>query len=592
MPEETNPRLLRTIRQDMGRVGTEVRRTGLKGTVGRALEDLREFYLTTEDLARLARMGRARRAIYFTWWLLKSLFLKLTPARRILLLLAFVALAQGSGVIASSDRFRVSVDVGWMGVVLILLVLALELKDKLLAREELEAGRAVQMALMPPPAPVLPGWQIWLFTRPANDVGGDLVDYLRIGEHRASIVLGDVAGKGLPAALLMAKLQATLRALAPEFTSLAEIGSRVNTILHRDGLPNRFATLVYLEVAPTAGRVRILNAGHMPPLVVRCVRRRPSCRAARSRSACWPTRTSRNSAVDLLDGDTLVVYSDGVTEAMNAAGEFFGDDRLRGAAAVGGRAVGGDCRRDDCRRRGRVRGSCKAPRRPVHRRASPPAVNKYAAAKSSRDTLLYVGRDFSKTDIKSARLPGSRTWVGHVDLQAKRRLSPRRLPIQIEGRTTRTDRSPRFPCQATLPRSILARSYAHQGVPSDERIHSTRGTCRRGRRDRLRGSHRPDEAAADRCRLRQVGDARAGREPRRALAGRPLARLRRQPLQPRQRAGDRNLADGTKKVVPFGTQPVFSSDSKWIAYSHRRSPRRSRRSSGASRSPSRTSWAC
>ncbi len=272
-------------------------------------------------------MGRARRAIYFTWWLLKSLFLKLTPARRILLLLAFVALAQGSGVIASSDRFRVSVDVGWMGVVLILLVLALELKDKLLAREELEAGRAVQMALMPPPAPVLPGWQIWLFTRPANDVGGDLVDYLRIGEHRASIVLGDVAGKGLPAALLMAKLQATLRALAPEFTSLAEIGSRVNTILHRDGLPNRFATLVYLEVAPTAGRVRILNAGHMPPLVVRASAATELPRGSFA-LGLLAHANFEEQCVDLLDGDTLVVYSDGVTEAMNAAGEFFGDDRL------------------------------------------------------------------------------------------------------------------------------------------------------------------------------------------------------------------------------------------------------------------------
>jgi phosphoserine phosphatase RsbU/P len=245
----------------------------------------------------------------------------------VLLLLAFVALMQGNGILVTSGRFRVSVDVGWIGVLAILVILALELKDKLLAREELEAGRAVQMALMPEPTPVLPGWQIWLFTRPANDVGGDLVDYLRIDEQRACIVLGDVAGKGLPAALLMAKLQATLRALAPHSASLEEIGSGVNTILHRDGLPNRFATLVYLEVSPGSGHVRVLNAGHMPPFVVHAA---TTTALPRGSFALGLLRnaTFAEQSVDLLDGETLVVYSDGVTEAMNAAGEFFGDERL------------------------------------------------------------------------------------------------------------------------------------------------------------------------------------------------------------------------------------------------------------------------
>jgi serine phosphatase RsbU (regulator of sigma subunit) len=284
-------------------------------------------------------MGRFRRALYFSWWLLKGLFFKLTPARRILLLVAFWMFIQGSGVLINSDRLRVSVDTGWIGVVLILFILTLELKDKLVAREELEAGRAVQMALMPNVAPVLPGWQIWLFTRPANDVGGDLVDYLRIDDQRACIVLGDVAGKGLPAALLMAKLQATLRALAPEFTSLGDIGTHVNAILTRDGLPNRFATLVYLEMGPASGHVRLLNAGHMPPLVVRGTTLSelpPGCLAL----ALLPDAKYDEQATDLLDGDTLVVYSDGVTEAMNADGDFFGDQRLRSLlASVGSQSI-------------------------------------------------------------------------------------------------------------------------------------------------------------------------------------------------------------------------------------------------------------
>ena len=328
MPQESDQRLFTTLREDVGRLGREVLRSGVRGAVGTTFEDLREFYLTTQHRERLEHMRRVRRVLYFAWWLLKGLFFKLTPARRILLLLAFLLFLQGSGVVMRTDRFRVAIDVGWMGVVLILLILALELKDKLVAREELEAGRAVQMALMPQTTPVLPGWQIWLFTRPANDVGGDLVDFLRIDDQRAFIVLGDVAGKGLPAALLMAKLQATLRALAPEFTSLAEIGSRVNKILARDGLPNRFATLVYLEMGPGSGKVRILNAGHMPPFVIRGSEITELPRGCLALSLL-PDATFEEQAVDLADGETLLVYSDGATEAMNAAGDFFGDQRFR-----------------------------------------------------------------------------------------------------------------------------------------------------------------------------------------------------------------------------------------------------------------------
>jgi sigma-B regulation protein RsbU (phosphoserine phosphatase) len=328
MAQGSDPRLFQTLRDDVGRVGSHVRQAGLKGAVGTTFRDLREFYLTTQHRERLAKMGRGKRALYFAWWLLKGLFFKLTPARRILLLVAFWTFIQGSGVLLNSSRVRVTVDLGWVGVALTLFILALELKDKLLAREELEAGRAVQMALMPHVTPVLAGWQIWLFTRPANDVGGDLVDYLRIDDERACIVLGDIAGKGLPAALLMAKLQATLRALAPEFTSLGEIGARVNTILTRDGLPNRFATLVYLEMGPASGRVRLLNAGHMPPLVVRgttLTELPPGCLAL----ALLPDAKYDEQSVDLHEGDTLVVYSDGITEAMNAEGGFFGDERFR-----------------------------------------------------------------------------------------------------------------------------------------------------------------------------------------------------------------------------------------------------------------------
>ena len=124
----------------------------------------------------------------------------------------------------------------------------------------------MQLALLPTERPAVPGWDVWLYTRPANDVGGDPVDHLPLEDGRHAVVLGDVAGKALPAALLSVKLQATIRALAPHFTNLGDFGAELNRILHRDGSPARFASLVYARLPADTGLVTLLNAGHMPPL--------------------------------------------------------------------------------------------------------------------------------------------------------------------------------------------------------------------------------------------------------------------------------------------------------------------------------------
>jgi sigma-B regulation protein RsbU (phosphoserine phosphatase) len=331
------PQLIRTLGKDIGVVWEQVGRVGVKQTFSRSFADLREFYLTTHRRDRLAGMGRVKRTLYLGLWLLKALFLKLTPPRRLLLVLSFFLMWQG-GIQMDAGSTRVTLEFPFLAIAVLLLILMLELKDKLLARSELEAGRAVQLALMPDRAPSLSGWDIWLFTRSANDVGGDLVDYLQIDPRRLGLVLGDVAGKGLPAALLMAKLQATLRALAAQCGSLGELGGMVNHILNRDGLSNRFATLVYLELAPDSGLVRVVNAGHMPPLLLksRSIEELPRGSIA---LGIVPDADFVEQRVELRSGEILLVYSDGVTEAMNRAGEFFGDERLRATLASAGAAT-------------------------------------------------------------------------------------------------------------------------------------------------------------------------------------------------------------------------------------------------------------
>jgi phosphoserine phosphatase RsbU/P len=318
--DTAEPKLGQTLIKDL-------RRGDFKRTLRRDYSELKEFYLDNERKARLKGMGRIKRGFWMCWWLLKSLFFKLTPARRILLVISLFMIFQSSTISFEGDNVRIENDTGKIGYVVLLFVLMLELKDKLMAQSELEAGRSVQRALMPKQSPSVPGWELWLMTRPANEVGGDLVDYLEIGKDRYGIALGDVAGKGLKAALLMAKLQATLRALAADFTSLAELGAKLNAILRRDGLPNSFASLVYFELQSGSGTVRLLNAGHMPPLILKDGAIQETAHGAVA-IGVMSDATFSEQQIEFQRGDALLIYSDGLTEAVNAAGEFFGEQRL------------------------------------------------------------------------------------------------------------------------------------------------------------------------------------------------------------------------------------------------------------------------
>ena len=314
------PKITRTILDD-------IRRGGFKRTLRQDLKDIYHFYLDYETKQRLAQMRRVKRWFLLIVWLLKSLILKLSPIRRILLVTSLILIFIGrsdinvdGGTISFNNMLQV-------GFIFLLIILMLELKDKLLAQDELAVGRAVQQAFIPQQNPFLNGWAIWLYTQPANDVGGDLVDYMKISENKLQVALADVAGKGLGAALMMAKLQATLRALAPHYRSLAELGAQVNEILCRDGLPNRFASLVYLELESDSNMIQILNAGHMPAIVIRDNKIQEMPRGSPALGLKREI-TFTEQQIELKQGDVLFIYSDGITDARNEAGKFFGEERL------------------------------------------------------------------------------------------------------------------------------------------------------------------------------------------------------------------------------------------------------------------------
>ncbi|HTO95273.1 MAG TPA: PP2C family protein-serine/threonine phosphatase [Bacteroidota bacterium] len=325
MEQTTNtpPRLIRTLRDDIAH-------GGILDELRREASEIEDFYLDQEERERLQGRGAIGRAALLAWWVVKHSLLRLTSARRILLVLGIVLVFIDITVRNEGDQ--VSFHFTPLGAACLVLVIILELKDKLLARDELESGRAVQLAMSPEPSPAVPGWDVWLYTRSANEVGGDLVDFLRLDGGRSAAVVGDVAGKGLAAALFMVKIQSTLRALAPDFTSPADLMAKLNAILIRDGLPGKFASLVYVAIDSPSGDIRLVNAGHMPPVIISggTVTELPKGNAALGLA---PLTLFEPRDVHLAPGDTLVVYSDGVTEARNGAGEFFGPDRFKALCA-------------------------------------------------------------------------------------------------------------------------------------------------------------------------------------------------------------------------------------------------------------------
>ena len=325
-PPNSRPRLLKTLGDDLRIVTGDMKRRGVHREVGGTLASLEAFYLSREERARLEELSEIRKLFRRIGYFMRGLLLKLTPARRIMLAVALFAIVIGAWRI-DIDTVHISFRIQGLGILLVFVVLVLELKDKLVARDELEAGRAVQLALMPTDKPAVPGWDVWLYTQPANHVGGDLVDHLPLANDQHAVLLADVTGKALPAALLAVKLQATLRALAPHFPNLGDLAAGVNGILYRDGLPTRFASLVYTVLTPNSGHIRLLIAGHMPP-----VHRRGSTLTTLPQGSMvigmMPDVPFWEQEVTLEPGDTLVVYSDGVSEAMNDGEDFFGEERL------------------------------------------------------------------------------------------------------------------------------------------------------------------------------------------------------------------------------------------------------------------------
>jgi sigma-B regulation protein RsbU (phosphoserine phosphatase) len=263
---------------------------------------------------------------------------KLSPARRILLLVALVMIilpgGQWTWQTASGGTESFGYDFHFLGGVLMFFLLILEVTDRVVMKRDLQIAREIQMWLLPASPPAVPDLEIAFATRPANTVAGDYYDVFprpATGSDKPSylIAVADVAGKSIPAALLMATFQASLKTLSATRASLTELANGMNEYActnSQGGL--RFTTAFLAEYDPANHALSYINAGHNAPML-----RRASGTMERLQASSVPLGIQADAVyqpgtVTLQSGDWLVIFTDGVVEAVNGRNEEYGESRL------------------------------------------------------------------------------------------------------------------------------------------------------------------------------------------------------------------------------------------------------------------------
>jgi len=313
----------------------------------RDTRDAYRYFSNAVDREALAALPWWKRPLVFARGLFLAITMKMSPARRVLF-----AVALGSGVVGLLMLFEgvhtlwIPIDpivlrfplpapewprgTAWLllSILGLALLTVLEVFERLSLKNDLEIARDIQQAMLPRGLYSSGGLEAFGATRAANTVGGDFYDILPRPDGRVVIALGDVAGKGSPAALLMAILLAMLRTLLDEGLDAEPLIDRLNVQISRHAPSSRFITLQFVNIDPATGECVAVNAGHLPGLI-------------RRRNGAFERLTEGGIALGMFDsstyasqrarldpGDLLVLYSDGITEADSPAGTPFDEAGL------------------------------------------------------------------------------------------------------------------------------------------------------------------------------------------------------------------------------------------------------------------------
>jgi serine phosphatase RsbU (regulator of sigma subunit) len=294
-----------------------------------------KLYAADVDWTRANGESRWRRFWRVGRTLFWAMTMKLSPGRRVLFLISLLLLffSPGLSIHSGETEFRLQ-NQAFLGGIGLIILLALELSDRVTMKRDLEIAREIQGWLMPTEAPAAPGVDIAFATRAANTVAGDYYDaFFRPAaadnSARLLLVVADVAGKSIPAALLMATLQASLRTLAAVPGSLPELVRRLNQYACAQNLGGcRFTTAFLAELDPATGRLTYVNAGHNWPVL-----RHLSGAVERLEIGGFPLGIAADARYECGDStlapeDLLLIFTDGVVEAENDGAEEYGEPRM------------------------------------------------------------------------------------------------------------------------------------------------------------------------------------------------------------------------------------------------------------------------
>jgi sigma-B regulation protein RsbU (phosphoserine phosphatase) len=289
------------------------------------------FFARHLDEDAIKRLPWPRRVLAHTRGLFLAVTLKLSPARRALYAVALVSSLVGLIELARDVHMFIVPHPAfvpgtlWLftGFALVNLLALLELADRLSLKNDLEVARQIQQSMLPRSMFRAEGLEAFGMTRPANTVGGDFFEILPLRDGRILLALGDVAGKGSPAALLMALFLAIMRTLVDAGFEGPALVERLNTQVLRHAPGTRFITLFLATFDPRTGVLTYVNAGQNPPLVRHASGRYDRLETSGMALGLSERATYASGSTALVPGDLLVMFSDGIVEAEDEDGRPF-----------------------------------------------------------------------------------------------------------------------------------------------------------------------------------------------------------------------------------------------------------------------------
>ena len=327
------PRFLQSLHNILTR---DLTWNDLKKSLNEDMRGMYEFYARSMKSVEGER-NKVKRSIKFVLHLFVAFLLKLTPPRRLMYAVAFLFI-----LIGSSEGKAASAIYSF---IIVTFLLAMELADKLITKDELSVARDIQLSLQPTRDLKVPGYELLAHSEAAKQVGGDYYDILNLPDSSTLAVIGDVSGKGISSALYVVKMQTALQLFATETSNPRELLIRLNSHVFGQLKRNYFFSLILVKLNPD-GNVELCRAGHPPAML---------CRAA-DNSITWlkpdgiavgiaPSSNGNSGSgqknlsfssslemqtIQMQQDDLLFLYTDGVTESVDKNGKEYGLDRIAG----------------------------------------------------------------------------------------------------------------------------------------------------------------------------------------------------------------------------------------------------------------------